>query len=94
MGTDPVDLQTDLPGVDHGPQDVVIVGYDDDTLFAVPSVDEVDALVVDKEPQLIIANNYNIITSDRADRIKEIEKILKSKNIVFSFFNETHPSSH
>jgi hypothetical protein len=60
----------------------------------VPSVDEVEALVVDKEPQLIIANNYNIITSDRADRIKEIEKILKSKNIVFSFFNETHPSSH
>lgn len=51
----------------------------------VPPVKDVNALIVDNEPQLIIANNYNKITPDRETRIKDIEKILKSKDIVYSF---------
>ncbi len=51
----------------------------------IPYVEKVDLLVVDKEPQLIIANNYNHLSEAKIERIRDIESILQSKNIVYSF---------
>ena len=51
----------------------------------IPYVEKVDLLVVDKEPQLIIANNYDHLSEARIERIRDIESILQSENIVYSF---------
>ena len=51
----------------------------------IPYVEKVDLLVVDKEPQLIIANNYDHLSEARIERLRDIESILQSENIVYSF---------
>ena len=53
----------------------------------VPSVDDVDSLTVDPEPQLLIANNYKKDTEDRKKRIDDIERILSSANINYRIDN-------
>lgn len=51
----------------------------------VPHVQDVDSLVVDTEPQLLIANNYDKTKriQKREQRINNIEYILKSNNFVY-----------
>ena len=49
----------------------------------VPSVDDVDSLTVDPEPQLLIACNYKKDTGGRKKRIGDIERILSSANISY-----------
>lgn len=53
----------------------------------VPSVDDVDSLTIDPEPQLLIACNYKKDTEGRKKRIDDIERILSSANINYSIDN-------
>ncbi|MGO5121843.1 hypothetical protein ACTQ53_06230 [Prevotella sp. Sow4_E9_plate] len=53
----------------------------------VPSVDDVDSLTVDPEPQLLIACNYKKDTEGRKKRIDDIERILSSANINYRIDN-------
>ena len=48
----------------------------------IPPVDDVDSLIVDPEPQLLIALNYEKRTKARTERIKDIEKTLLTENII------------
>lgn len=51
----------------------------------VPPVDDVDSLIVDPEPQLLIARNYEKESIGRKKRIEDIEKILASENIKYKY---------
>jgi hypothetical protein len=53
----------------------------------VPIVGNVNDLVVNPEPQLLIANNYERKTEGRDIRIKEIEKILATENVKPNYCN-------
>ena len=53
----------------------------------VPIVGNVNDLVVNPEPQLLIANNYEKETEGRGIRIKEIEKILSTINVKPNYCN-------
>ena len=53
----------------------------------VPMVDDINELVVNPEPQLLIANNYGIITKSRNIRIEEIEKILATIGVKPNYCN-------
>ena len=53
----------------------------------VPIVGNVNDLVVNPEPQLLIANNYEKETEGRGIRIKEIEKILATINVKPNYCN-------
>ena len=48
----------------------------------IPPVDDVDSLIVDPEPQLLIALNYEKRTKARTERIEDIEKTLLTENII------------
>ena len=51
----------------------------------VPEVDNIEKLIVDPEPQLLIALNYEKMTLARIDRKKAIESVLETENIVHRF---------
>lgn len=52
----------------------------------VPHVKNIDSLVIDKEPQLIISNKYDHLSNAKEDRIKDIESILQLNHIVYKLF--------
>ncbi len=47
----------------------------------IPSVEDIDTIEVNPEPQLLIAQNYDKITGKRKKRIDDIEKILQTINV-------------
>ncbi len=51
----------------------------------IPKVDNIEKLIVDPEPQLLIALNYEKMTQARKDRKDAIESVLKTENIVHRF---------
>ena len=52
----------------------------------VPYVKNIDSLVIDIEPHLIISKNYDHLSKAREDRIKDIESILQLNHIVYKLF--------
>lgn len=51
-----------------------------------PKVDDVEVLIVDPEPQLIIAHNYETIGNKREERIKAIKTALLNIDVKPTFF--------
>ena len=56
-----------------------------DLELPIPKVDNIEKLIVDPEPQLLIALNYEKMTQARKDRKDAIESVLKTENIVHRF---------
>ena len=54
-----------------------------------PKVRDIDSIVVDPKPTLLIFNNYEKMGPDRADRINDIDRILKEKDIRFTITSES-----
>ena len=48
----------------------------------VPKVDDVEKLEVDPKPRLLIANNYEKMNKARQERIDDINRVLKTEDIV------------
>lgn len=54
-----------------------------------PKVRDIDSVVVDPKPTLLIFNNYEKKGAGRADRINDIDRILKENDIRFTITSES-----